>query len=57
MVAYAFAFPFRGQGARAETADFFNENGKLGGWAVVPGDALSSGKTPPHVVLRLMCDG
>ena len=38
-------------------ADFFNKDGKLGGMAVVPGDALSSGKTLPHVVLRLLCDG
>jgi len=57
LAAFAFAFRLRGQGAQAEMADFFNKDGKLGGMAVVPGDALSSGKTLPHVVLRLLCDG
>ena len=56
MVAFAFASGFCGQGTQAETEDFFNEDGKLGGRAVVPSDALSSGKTLPHIDLRLLCD-
>jgi hypothetical protein len=45
-VAFAFAFRFRGQGAQAETADLFNEDGKLGGRAVVPGDAAVIRENP-----------